>query len=429
MCMTNIHAEKTIIRIASADSVFENISFQRIFCGNVSNAFCKRNEPLVIGTGRQVELNSTKTENILILSLGGVVCYQEVLVTPGDSVSLFPEYIGVDKYGKKKYRLNAKGRHAKNYNYYNNIMDCPFSDTDSVKNWKLTNLEKFKNKISPQRYGLFHAEIINENSVRLLQEASSKNIKDKQFYLNLPVERNLMSNGYYYANYLKLCYGSKDIYEFYKAINFYRDPVLKEYLYAQFFSKWLQSAEQNKDFLNTAYNNVIPTIKNQYYKDNVNAHYRLSKYNGTPIPATIINGVFLQDYSTGKTISVKDLIDKHKGKRLYFDFWASWCGGCIWDIKNSAQSKELLNNSDIILIQISIDTDEVKWRKAVQDEHLDAANNFRLINYNQSPLKTYLSRGIPMYAYINSNGNIISITAPRINDIYIESLKQIIAMP
>ncbi len=429
VCITYAHAYKTVITIVSNDSVFNNISFQRVFCGNVSNAFCKRSEPLVIGTGRQVEFNSIKTENILILSLGGIACYQEVLVTPGDSVSLFPEYIGMDKYGYKKYRLNAKGTYAKNYNYYNEIMDCPFDDVDSIKRYKLTNLEKFKKNISSQRYNLLYAEIINENSVKLLQEASSKIAKDKQFYINLPIERNLMSNGYFFATYLKLNYSSEDIYAFYKAINTFSDPALKEYLYAQFFSKWLQCAEQNTTFLSKAYKSVIPTIKNQYYIDNINAHYNLSKYNGTQIPEKILDGVLLQDYTSGKTISVRKLIEKYKGQKLYFDFWASWCSGCIWDIRNSAQAKEMLNNSNITLIQISIDTDETKWRKAVKNENFDASKNFRLINYNQSPIKTYLNIGIPMYAYINSNGSIISIIAPRINDIYIESLRQIILMP
>lgn len=112
--------------------------------------------------------------------------------------------------------------------------------------------------------------------------------------------------------------------------------------------------------------------------------------------------------STGKMIRLKDL----KGKVVYIDFWASWCGPCRLEMPYARQLQEENQGKDIVFLYISVDEDRTSWLKTIQAERLDGTHVW-VKGTENSISKAYGINGIPHYILIDRQGRIISNNASR----------------
>ena len=109
-----------------------------------------------------------------------------------------------------------------------------------------------------------------------------------------------------------------------------------------------------------------------------------------------------------------------KGKVLYVDFWASWCGPCRQQFPYSKELHKKLNDKQkkqIEFIYISIDDDETRWKKGIEDNELD--NGIMLLSpggWKSDACKYFQINSIPRYMIIDKKGNIVNINAPRPSD-------------
>lgn len=116
------------------------------------------------------------------------------------------------------------------------------------------------------------------------------------------------------------------------------------------------------------------------------------------------------------SISLEKLIQKHKGKPIYVDYWASWCAPCIQNMPTSKKLEDKLGDK-VEFIFISIDTDELKWESASQSLNLSAANSLITINYETSEfIKHYNVKEIPRYMIYDKNGTLYNDKAPSPQD-------------
>ena len=100
-----------------------------------------------------------------------------------------------------------------------------------------------------------------------------------------------------------------------------------------------------------------------------------------------------------------------KGKYVYVDFWASWCGPCRQEFPYSKEMQARFTEKQkkkIVFLNISIDEKKANWQKAVEDLKLEGENGW-------SPeIATKMKiNSIPRYMIIDKDGKIMNLNSSR----------------
>ena len=56
-----------------------------------------------------------------------------------------------------------------------------------------------------------------------------------------------------------------------------------------------------------------------------------------------------------------------KGKYVYIDMWASWCGPCCMEVPHLQALEKELENDAVVFVSISIDTDKEAWKNKMAE--------------------------------------------------------------
>ena len=113
----------------------------------------------------------------------------------------------------------------------------------------------------------------------------------------------------------------------------------------------------------------------------------------------------------GGTMSLTDL----KGKYVYIDVWATWCGPCKREIPSLKEVEQQFHGKNIHFVSTSIDVakDHDKWVSMVNDMTLGGIQLFADNDWNSKFIKDYGIKGIPRFILVDPEGNIVSADAPR----------------
>lgn len=103
-----------------------------------------------------------------------------------------------------------------------------------------------------------------------------------------------------------------------------------------------------------------------------------------------------------------------RGKVLYVDVWATWCGPCLAEAPHFARLAERFENDDrIAFVSISIDDNLATWKKMVAEEDHHWGHYIVQGEAQADFSAKYQITGIPRFMLFDGEGRIISVNAPR----------------
>lgn len=162
--------------------------------------------------------------------------------------------------------------------------------------------------------------------------------------------------------------------------------------YEKIYQEYLSTTNNPKlkESLTTIYNNIIAT---QPHKASPQFDYENQK--------------------GGKT-SLESL----KGKYVYIDVWATWCGPCLKEVPFLEKMEKQYQDKNIVFVSISVDNikDRKKWSNLINQKQLGGIQLLADMDFNSEFIKGYAIKKIPRFILIDPNGNIVNFDAPRPSD-------------
>jgi len=135
---------------------------------------------------------------------------------------------------------------------------------------------------------------------------------------------------------------------------------------------------------------------------------------GSPSP-TFAN---YENFAGGNT-SLADL----KGKYIYMDIWATWCGPCKAEIPSLKKVEKQFEGKNVEFVSISVDEgrgyngnpDEAYkgWKKMITDKELGGVQLLADNGFRSAFIQDYKINGIPRFILVDPEGNIVNADAPR----------------
>ncbi|MEX6627317.1 TlpA family protein disulfide reductase [Tenacibaculum pacificus] len=128
-------------------------------------------------------------------------------------------------------------------------------------------------------------------------------------------------------------------------------------------------------------------------------------------PEEVLNEKFLTE--TEETITFKDILAKHKGKKIMFEICASWCAECVSGIPKIKELKA--ENPDVVFVFLSIDKSIKQWKKGNVRFFNIEGDHYYLPAALKGGYATSLGiKDVPGYMVVNERGiiSLANVTEP-----------------
>lgn len=120
---------------------------------------------------------------------------------------------------------------------------------------------------------------------------------------------------------------------------------------------------------------------------------------------------FTYESINGEMVSLSDF----KGKYVYIDVWATWCGPCLREVPHLKALEEELHDKNIVFMSVSIDDpkDKEKWSTMVHEKEMRGVQLFADAAWQSAIAKENKINGIPRFMLIDMDGNFVNVKASR----------------
>jgi peroxiredoxin len=123
-------------------------------------------------------------------------------------------------------------------------------------------------------------------------------------------------------------------------------------------------------------------------------------------------GSELQDFELKNPNGGEVRFSDYRGKYLLLDFWATWCGPCIKNMKKLPELKTQHNDLEILCVTTEQDTDKVD--RFIKRNGYHTSLNFGIASTEKEINSYFNKRAIPLYFLVSPEGIIIdkAVTDP-----------------
>ncbi|MBD8488523.1 TlpA family protein disulfide reductase [Echinicola sp. CAU 1574] len=162
--------------------------------------------------------------------------------------------------------------------------------------------------------------------------------------------------------------------------------------------------EEATEIVFGSYKGKFPDSRYKPYLDAVNAKWEALAEGK---PAKEVEGTA----PDGSEIKLSDF----KGKVVYLDTWATWCGPCRGEFPSAKVLKEeYKDNEDVVFMYASIDSNKDAWEKYLQnDPEFKGVHVYVDGAWKSELCEDYMIKAIPRYILFDKEGKIANAKAPR----------------
>ncbi len=112
----------------------------------------------------------------------------------------------------------------------------------------------------------------------------------------------------------------------------------------------------------------------------------------------------------GRWVELKDF----KGKYVYIDIWATWCGPCKAEIPYLKQLEKEMKGKKIVFVSMSCDEDKAVWEKYVKEQRLSGVQLW--MGKGKDMKDFYQIQSVPRFILLDKKGDIVDAFMTRPSD-------------
>lgn len=273
--------------------------------------------------------------------------------------------------------------------------------------WEIEYAAAFERLIYPELHAFFgnHDDyVVDEDYFLFLQD--------------LPIDNPKALKSFHYTNFLKEY--TKYLYKLENGIEFqqeitegyyriypivkkrFRGMEIKEFALAQNLM-WTLDKTSLGD-LEENFQQFLENAEKPRYRRIIAGKYRNEK--------NIANGEMAPDFTLRDIEGNKVSLSDFRGKVVYIDFWASWCGPCIKEMQYAKKLKKKLEDKNVVFLYVSLDQNLETWRSTVnqrgpQGIHVNGLND------STDLAAAYNVKAIPSYFLVDKDGRFVDVNAKR----------------
>ena len=113
-------------------------------------------------------------------------------------------------------------------------------------------------------------------------------------------------------------------------------------------------------------------------------------------------------------VTLKTILEAHKGKIIVIDVWASWCKDCILGLPNLKVLQE--DYQDVVYLFLSMDKTQKRWKKSIK-KYAVVGDHYFMPSGWKGAFSDFIDLDwVPRYMVIDGTGNITLFRAITAND-------------